>query len=386
MRPARHSKASAAGAACDIAVLVSYSGDGGMERWANLLIDGFLRAGLCVDVVLLRRSGGHYAGIPSGARLVTVGSTHAGLAGPGLVRYLRESSPPVLLAVKDRAGRAAIEARRRAGAATRVFLMIGNTLSEAMAGRSWIGRKWRYRAIRRTYPHAHGIIASSQGVADDIIAISGATPGQVRVVAPPVLTAQLGRQARQAPEHPWLAQRECPVIIGVGRLTRQKDFFTLIRAFARLRSDRIVRLLILGEGEDRDVLTRLAHDLGVSDDIAMPGFMENPYAEMANADVFVLSSAWEGFGNVVAEAMALGLPIVSTDCRSGPREILRDGEYGYLTPVGDAERMANAIGVALDSAVISDRQRQGASRYTQERSTCEYMRVLGLTPVAGGSC
>lgn len=363
---------------CDIAILISYSGDGGMERVANLLIAGFLEAGLQVDVLVLRREGGHFAALPQGARVLRLSSVHAQLAVPGLVRYLRRVRPPILLAAKDRAGWTAIRARTRAGVATRVFVSIGNTLSQALAGRSGLRRKLRYGPIRRLYPRANGIIASSIGVAEDIIAISGIDPAKVHVASNPVVTPALQSQALATPTHVWFHDGGPPVVISVGRLTRQKDFPTLLRAFAIVRAQRALRLLILGEGEERAALTRLVRELGLEGCVDLPGFNDNPYAHMAHAALFVLSSAWEGFGNVLVEAMALGLPIVSTDCRSGPREILGEGEYGRLVPVGDEAAMAPAIIGTIDAPPDPERQRSAALEYTQERSAARYMQILGI--------
>jgi glycosyltransferase involved in cell wall biosynthesis len=166
--------------------------------------------------------------------------------------------------------------------------------------------------------------------------------------------------ARQRPDHPWFQAGQPPVIIGVGRLTRQKDFPTLIRAFAELRRRSPARLLILGEGEERPRREALAGELGVSDHVALPGFVENAMGCMAGSALFVLSSAWEGLPTVLIEALAAGTRVVSTDCPSGPREILQNGRLGALVPVGDAAALAQAMsdvahGIATFAVDISRR-------------------------------
>jgi glycosyltransferase involved in cell wall biosynthesis len=153
---------------------------------------------------------------------------------------------------------------------------------------------------------------------------------------------------RQRPDHPWFAPGQPPVVLGVGRLTRQKDFPTLLRAFGKLRQQRAARLIILGEGEDRPSLQALAAELGVTDDVALPGFRENAMAYMAGSALFVLCSAWEGLPTVLIEALAAGSRVVSTDCPSGPREILQEGRLGPLVPVGDSTALAGAMATALD--------------------------------------
>jgi glycosyltransferase involved in cell wall biosynthesis len=378
--------APAAGRGCDLAILISYSGDGGVERMTNILIAGFLARGLRVDVLILRREGGHFGGLPEGARIVDLGVTHAYASVRPVARYLRRERPSVLLGVKDRAGRAAIRARQRAGVDTRVFVRIGNTLSQSLKGRGWLRRALRMRPIRALYPRADGIIAISRGVAEDVVATSGVDPERVHVASNPVLTPEIAQQAREQPEHRWCRERDVPLVIGVGRLTRQKDFPTLLRALCILREQRAARLLILGEGEERAALTRLIRELGIEGAVDLPGFAANPYAIMAHADVFALSSAWEGFGNVLVEAMAVGLPVVSTDCRSGPREILDDGAFGSLVPVGDARALARALAEALDHRPPPDRQKAAAAAYTPQRSIERYLAIIGLDEHTDGSC
>jgi glycosyltransferase involved in cell wall biosynthesis len=187
----------------------------------------------------------------------------------------------------------------------------------------------------------------SGGAADDLARTSGLSRDRVQVVYNPVITPAMLALAREAPDHPWYAHGQPPVILGVGRLTRQKDFATLVRAFALARQQRPARLIILGEGEDRAALEALIRELGVADDVALPGFRDNAMAYMAGSALFVLSSAWEGLPTVLIEALAAGARVVSTDCPSGPREILQGGRLGALVPVGDAAALAAAMGEAL---------------------------------------
>ena len=359
-----------------IAVFLSYSGDGGVERMMNNLVRGFLDAGHEVDVVVLKTRGGHFQALPPEANVVSLGTGHAWLAVPALARYLRRARPAALLAAKDRAGRAALRARRRAGVSTRVVLRIGNTLSASLAGRSAVRRWLRYLPIRRLYPLADAIVAVSRGVADDVVTTAGVDPERVHVIANPVIMPGLTEGVELRPDHPWLRDRERPVILAVGRLTRQKDFPTLLRALARVLDERLVRLIILGEGEDRAALLRLAAELDIADAIDLPGFVENVYAWMAHADLFVLSSAWEGSPNALTEALYLGAPVVSTDCRSGPREILDGGRIAPLVPVGDDAALARAILATLQSPPDRGTLRAAAGEYTLERSAARYLELL----------
>jgi len=201
---------------------------------------------------------------------------------------------------------------------------------------------------RTCYPWAARVVAVSRGAADDLARTSGFPREQIHVIYNPVITPSVVALARQKPGHPWLACPGPPVILGVGRLTRQKDFPTLLRAFAEVRRVRPARLIILGEGEERAALEALAGELGVANDVMLPGFITDAVTYMAASALFVLSSAWEGLPTVLIEALAAGTRVVSTDCPSGPREILQDGRLGALVPVGDVIALAEAMRQALD--------------------------------------
>jgi glycosyltransferase involved in cell wall biosynthesis len=182
-------------------------------------------------------------------------------------------------------------------------------------------------------------------------------------------------------DHLWFSPGQPPVVLSVGRLVPQKDHATLLRAFSRLRAGRAARLVILGDGKDRKSLELLASKLGVADDVSLPGFESNPYRYMRRCAVFVLSSAWEGSGNVLAEAMACGAPVVSTDCPSGPAEILGDGKYGPLVAVGDHEALAAAIEASLDHPPPPGDLRSRADVFSSSRSADAYLKLL--MPEAG---
>jgi glycosyltransferase involved in cell wall biosynthesis len=165
----------------------------------------------------------------------------------------------------------------------------------------------------------------------------------VEVIFNPVITPALLEAMTAPPPHPWFAESWPPIVLGVGRLRHQKNFPALIDAFAAVKRVRDARLVILGEGPERAALESRVRAHGLEHSVALPGFVDNPYACMARAAVFVLSSAWEGLPTVLIESLAVGTPVVSTDCESGPREILRDGALGALVPVGDVHALARAI-------------------------------------------
>lgn len=207
--------------------------------------------------------------------------------------------------------------------------------------------------MRLFYPWADGVIAISQGVREDLLKIVRMPEEKVKVVYNPSITPEIFAKADEPLGHPWFGPGEPPVIPGVGRLTAQKDFPTLIRAFAMVPNKRSARLMILGEVENRHELDRLVGEMGLETDVEISGFLNNPYKYIKRAAVFVLSSRFEGLSNVLIEAMSLGTPVISTDCTSGPGEILEYGRRGLLVPVSDIEAMAKAIVVTLQGNRIN---------------------------------
>ncbi|HKJ71472.1 MAG TPA: glycosyltransferase [Gammaproteobacteria bacterium] len=364
-----------------LAIFLSFSGDGGVEHMMLNLAGAIARRGVAVDLVRARVEGGHAGRVPDGVRVVDLGARHTWSSLPALVRYLRRERPDALLAAKDRANRVALRARRLAGGPPRVAVRLGNHLSRSLAGKSALRRWWRTAPMPRIYRRADAVIAVSEGVAEDTAAVTGLPRSTIRVLPNPVVTPELAARATAEPDHPWLARRgteDPPVLLAMGRLSPQKDFPTLLRAFARLRAERPARLIVLGEGRDRAALEGLAAELGIAAEVDFPGFAANPYPYLAQADLFVLSSAWEGSPNALVEALALGTPAVSTDCPSGPREILAGGRYGPLVPVADPEALAGALAATLAAPPDAATLRRGAERYRDDESARQYLEVLGI--------
>ena len=233
------------------------------------------------------------------------------------------------------------------------------------------------------YPRADGVVAVSKGVADDLARVIKLPRQRITVIYNPVVTPELLQKAQEPIDRPWFRPGEPPVILGVGRLTRAKDFPTLIRAFALVRKEHPARLIILGDGEERHELEELSRKLGIAGDVDMPGFVDNPFSYMRRSAVFVLSSAWEGFGNVLVEAMACGCPVISTDCPSGPVEILENGKYGKIVAVGDAVELAAAMAATLD-APKSPNVAQRAQNFGVEQAVERYLKVLLPTNTVTG--
>jgi glycosyltransferase involved in cell wall biosynthesis len=283
-----------------------------------------------------------------------------------------------MLSDKDRVNRTALLARWLAHARTRLVLSSGTTISIDLASRGPLERWIQRSSMRWLYPLADQVIVTSAGVADDMAEYTGLPRKLIRVVPSPVVPASLLTAELPRPDHPWLGDPERPLILSAGELCARKGFDTLLRAFARVRASRPCRLLILGRGGARDRLLALADELGVRADFALPGFVPDPYAWMAHADLFAFASRWEGLGFVVIEALAVGTPVVSTDCPSGPREILANGRYGALVPVDDHDALAAALLRTLDDPLPREVLREAAGPYEIEASTDAYLDAFGL--------
>ena len=297
-----------------------------------------------------------------------------------LVRYVRQSQPAVIYANGDRANLLALWARRLAGGGTHVVVRHSNIMGEHLRINAERTNAWRARfalwLMSRAFLRADAMVSVSDGVGDEMSRTARIPRKRVTTIYNPVVSRELGGLAQAPLDDPWFRPGAPTVILGIGRLVDQKDFPTLLRAFARVRQQWTARLVILGEGEQRSDLEALAAELGVAKDVALPGFVSNPFAWMSRASVFALSSKWEGLGNVVIEALACGCPVVSTDCPSGPAEILDGGKYGRLVPVGDDAALAAALIATLNNPPPRERLIARGRWFTVERAAERYVQFI----------
>ena len=330
----------------DITIVGIFREWGGTYRRLLNQIHVWVQWGLTVELVTFRDGVQFYPDeVPDSVRLVHLGTNGKWASSFALWRYMRRHRPQVVLSINHISNLVLAGTWRMPGVDTRRYLSVPNTFGEsgklAQAPRR---RAQKFRQIRRWYPKADGVIAVSDGVRDDLLNTVGLKGIDVTRIDSGSVSPRALERASEPLDHPWFyTDRDCPVIVTVGRLVPQKDYATLLRAFARVLSERPAKLVIVGKGREHQVLENLAATLGISRYVDFVGFQENPYPWMARADVFVLSSRWEGLVNVVMEALGLGTPVVSTDCPSGPREILADGRYGILVPMQDPEAMADGL-------------------------------------------
>jgi glycosyltransferase involved in cell wall biosynthesis len=358
--------------------LPSLRGGGAEKVMVNLAL-GFVEQGLKVELVLAKAEGPYLSRVPEEVRVVDLGARRVLYSLPGLVRYLRRERPQAMLSALNYANIVAIWAKLLARVQTHLVVSEHNTLSFSTQNASSVRVKLLPLLIKIFYPYADAVVAVSHGVAEDLITMTGLPMEKVKVIYNPVITPELFAKAEEPLDHPWFRPGEPPVVLGVGRLTQQKDFPTLIRAFALVRKERPARLMILGEGEERPKLEALVRELRLEEDVALPGFVDNPYKYMKRAAVFVLSSRWEGFGIVLVEAMALGTPVVATDCPSGPAEILENGKWGHLVPVGEPLHLARAILKILQDDVYISPPKVEWKRFSKDNAVIAYLQVLGVT-------
>lgn len=361
----------------NLAILLPNLNGGGTERVMLNLAQGFVEQGLKVDLVLVRAEGSLLSQVPPKVRLVVLGNRRLLLSIPALARYLLRERPKTILCGQEDTNVVALCVRRLTRVSTRVVVGVHNTLSRESKNATLWKRRLTPYLVRWFYPWADAIVAVSKGVAEDLVYL-GLPQNSIDVIYNPVVTPSLFEKVHKPLEHSWFSPGQPPVILGVGRLEKQKDFPTLIRAFAYVQQQRPARLVILGEGPERKYLEAMVEEIGLTENVALPGFVTNPYAYMAKAAVCVLSSIWEGLPTVLIEAMAGGTPVVSTDCESGPAEILANGRYGKLVAMKDTQGMAEAIISTLEQPQDAALLQQRAIEFSLEKSLTQYLQVLDV--------
>ncbi|MHC2996426.1 glycosyltransferase [Tepidiphilus sp. HLB4] len=349
---------------------------GGAERVMVTLANAFAERGYATDLVLAAAEGPYLKDVSDQVRVVDLHAGRVSKALLPLARYLRRERPRAMLSAMNHANVVAIAARMLARVPCRLVVSEHTTISISAARAQGAVAKAVYALVPWAYRRADAIVAVSRESAADLERFARLPAGSVRAIYNPFDLDRIRRLAAEPLDHPWFAPGQPPVVLAIGRLTEPKDFPSLIRAFAAIRSCRPARLLILGEGELRGELEALVRSCGLTaDDVQMPGFVANPFAYLSRCAVFVLSSRWEGLPGVLIEALACGAPVVSTDCPSGPREILEGGRWGRLVPVGDVEALADAMVATLDEKTHPDAMARTAE-FGVGKAVEHYLKVL----------
>ncbi len=318
--------------------------------------------------------------IPKDVFVVNLGSLYVPTSLFKLVAYLRKERPDIFVAAFPHINVLAMMAKVMSGVGTKVVLtdhnhFFGLVRNARSLQRRFFGMVILPHLMRIFYPLSDAVICASQGVAKSILEVVN-IPDKVKVIYYPVAADKIQEWSKEPVGHPWFSDSNIPLVLAAGRLINQKDFPTLLRAFSLVVKAMPAHLAILGEGKDRGMLEELAKELGIYEHVAFLGFQRNPFRYMGKATVFVLSSIHEGFGNVLVEAMACGTPVISTDCKSGPREIIEPGKSGILVPVEDYEALSKAmIKVLADSSLQQHFSLEGLKRvryFSVEKNIQQY--------------
>lgn len=340
---------------------------GGAERVMVYLLRNLDPAEFTPTLAVGEAVGPYVPLVPADAGPVELGHRRALYTVPWVARLLRSGRFDLCFSMMAM-NLAAVVAR--AMSASQVPLVLGarNHYSRSMAAEASLSPA-KMCAVRWLYPRADQVLCVSDGVRDDLVEHFGLPPRKTTVIHNPVELETVRSLAVDDPHHPWLTpDSDVPVIVAVGKLQPAKGYPDLLEAFRRLRSKRPARLLVLGEGPERPMLERLIDQYQVGADVELLGFQSNPYQYMARATVFAHAAHWEGFPNVLVEAMACDAPVVSTDCPSGPSEIITSGQDGLLVKVGSPETLAERLDQVLTDPILRSRLARAGSRRSEDFS------------------
>ena len=351
---------------------------GGAQRVTVNLANGFIERGTAVDLVVSYRTGDMIEDVNDEVSIINLQTPKIPVVGtaasvPALTRYLRRKTPDVLFSQMHYANVVSVVSHRLTARDTALVLTEHTVFGEGDSTKD----KLMFALARQLHPLADHVLAVSTGVAESIRNEVEISSERLSVVNNPIVTPAVHERATARVGHPWLRSTDVDVVLGVGRLMPEKDFTTLVEAVALARErNPSLHLIVLGKGPRRQTLQQRAMELGINDCVSLPGYVDNPYSYMRQADVFALSSRREGLPTALVEAMACGCPVVATDCRSGPREILLDGRFGPLVPVGDPEALANGIERILRAPTPPAVLKERAKDFSIGKVLDEYERLV----------
>ncbi len=352
--------------------------DGGIGRNIVNLADAFHNLGCHVHLLIDKPKGPYLEQLHPSVKVIHLSTSHPVAGIPVMGRYLLQHKPDVVLTPNVRQTTLALRARRLIRRSTRVYANAHNTYSRTFQNLYIHKRQKRIKKINALYPHCDGIIPVVRGVAEDLCTLAKVPRELLTTIYYPVVTRKLAELPAEPAVHPWFTDNKRSIILSVSRLEKTKNLPLLIGAFEQVRRQMPCRLMLIGDGTQCAAIEARTQTYRFSKDIALTGHQINPYNYMKNASLFALSSSREGFGNSLVEAMAVGTPVVSTDCPHGPREILDNGRYGPLVPVDDPEALAQGMLHALHSPLPATVLQQAAERFRDLVITRKYLLTFGL--------
>ena len=365
----------------DVMILMQDLRGGGAERSFLRLARGIVQTGRTVELVLIGERNDYPDEVPDGVTVVVLGCRRVSTSAIAIARYLSGTRPRSVVSALTHVNVVAVAARVLSRHKPRLIVSERIQFSKRKAQTYTLQERIAYALVPIAYRLADAVVCVSDGVADDFRAQTGLTPNKVVTVHNPVFDDRIGIRASEpcATLSALANSTHCKTVVAAGRLVYQKGFDNLISAVAKLRSHMPLRLVILGEGPLRDELKAQARALGLGDaDCVLPGFVRNPLPIIASADVFVLSSRYEGFPNALVEAMACGTPIVSTDCPSGPWEIVAPNWRAQLVAVDDIDQLTTEIHNQLAEPTPSEQLVERAARFGVDVAAKSYLEVLGV--------
>ncbi len=350
--------------------------NGGVERMLVNLAYGMWQNQIKVDFIVANKDRPYLAELPPEVTIIELQTHDQHQQIEKTAQYLNEHTPSAMLSAKEPDIAIAEAAIHSSNVSCTFFIRAVTNHTQRLSHSNPLKRWFSLREIKKLYAKADGIIAVSQGVADDLLSILGSAAPVITTANNPVITPSFQDKAKQSVAHPWFEEGQPPVILGIGRISRAKNFPLLIKSFAQLRQQRECRLMIVGSGKKQDKLLKLSDKLGVRADIDLLGYQENPYAFLKQASLFVLSSLWEGSPNVLTEALASGCPVVSTDCLSGPKEILQNGKFGPLVPMNDVDALTKAMNETLNHPLPAEILISATENFTAINSAKQYLKAM----------
>jgi glycosyltransferase involved in cell wall biosynthesis len=367
-----------------VLIYMSNLSGGGVERLTLSLMTDFRRVGVSVVLFVHEAAGEMLPLLPPDLRVISFDTSRTVADLIPLARVLRRERPDILLSSLNHNNIIALLAKAVALSRTKVIICQHNALSREAVEMG----TWKYRVVPMFYrllsPLAAAVVAVSRGVAEDLSRASRIARGKIRVIYNPVVTDDFETRLSAEAPHRWLDEPGPPVFVNAARLVPQKDHETLLRAFALASRRTPMRLLILGNGPLQPQLERLVDELGIGESVAFEGFVANPLPYFRRASAFVLSSRYEGLGNVLIEAMACGTPVITTDCSYGPSEIVDGGRFGRLVPPNDPQALADAFDPDLRRLWPSEMLRDRAAQFTVRAAAGQYRQLMHQVLKPGG--
>ncbi|NYB74508.1 glycosyltransferase [Sedimentibacter hydroxybenzoicus DSM 7310] len=348
---------------------------GGVEKNTLRLIKKLLDKGYQVDLLVVRNEGVYREQLDKRTNIIYLNNKKISHSIIKISNYLKENRPDAFISAKDYINIIVILANVLSGTKTKTIISTRTQVSIELNTQKRFNRIINKLLMKITYPFATHLVAVSKGVANDLASIIGVDSNTINVIYNPIVDEEIKKRKKLHVDIENKNDNEA-MLVCAGRLTTQKDYPTLLNAMEIVKIYKNVKLIILGEGDQRKKIEDMIHKLNLEDFVYLKGNVTNPYPYMRAADLFVLSSKWEGFGNVIVESLAVGTPIVSTDCPSGPNEILNNGEYGILVPVGNAKLLAKGIIEALDKTWDKEALINRANEFSVERATNSYITLI----------